>query len=647
MQYYTVSPIKIVRAEAESFTYAYDGKLLVGSVVVVEVGRSQLTGVVLSRVSKPDFAVKEIISILPDTPLPYPLLQTALWLSSYYRTHLATVWQTMLPRGLTKRRRAKSHTTTSLSQQKRIKNILTSDQTKAIKTIDSMPSGTALLHGITGSGKTMVYIELAKRARAESLSSIILVPEIALTAQLVDQFRNYFDNVVVTHSRQTEAERHRLWQTVLNSEQPLVVIGPRSALFMPVQKLGLIVIDECHEPSFKQEKSPRYSALRAAAILARHHKAKLILGSATPSISDYYVAQKNHYPIVAMPHPARSDTVKPTIQLIDMTKRTNFTRHHFLSDQLLETLDNTFVAGQQALIFHNRRGTASITLCEQCGWQAGCPHCFMPLTLHADQHRLTCHICGFKTRVPTSCPECRNANIIHKGIGTKRIESELAKLFPGKTIARFDADTETGQTVDQRYDELKRGDIDLIIGTQVIAKGLDLPHLRTVGVVQADAGLALPDFSASERTFQLLAQVVGRVGRSHYPTTVVVQSYQPSHPAIQNGLTQNYTDFYERTIHQRQNTNFPPFCHLLKLTCVYKTEAAAVKNAQKIAALLRRHTADGVEVLGPTPAFYERVRDTYRWQLIVKSPRRADLAALLAHVPPQHWHAELDPISLL
>jgi primosomal protein N' (replication factor Y) len=348
-----------------------------------------------------------------------------------------------------------------------------------------------------------------------------------------------------------------------------------------------------------------------------------------------------------MQRSARADTVEPTIDLVDMTKRGNFTRHPFLSNTLLEQLETTFAEGKQALIFHNRRGTASTTLCENCGWQSGCPRCYVPLTLHADQHTLRCHICDLKAPVPTSCPVCHHADIIHKGLGTKRIESELHKLFPDRTIARFDGDTASTDSVDQRYQDLYDGHINLIIGTQVIAKGLDLPHLRTVGVVQADAGLSLPDFGAPERTFQLLAQVIGRVGRSHHATQVVVQSYQPSHPAIQDGLTRNYADFYQRTLALRRHANFPPFCYLLKLVCVYKTEKSAVQNARKLASVLKQHAPSTVEVLGPTPAFYERVRDTYRWQLVIKSPRRQDLIDLLQHVPSAHWQFELDPTSLL
>lgn len=648
--YYNVSPTKIVRKDTEVLTYSSSVPLKIGQLVRIEVGSRQLTGVVMENVAKPAFTVKQITGVLYDKPLPEPLIATAKWISDYYQTHLATVWQTVLPRGIEKKRhqkRAKPLLSPHFLSDHDTKKTLSIEQELALQTIITMQPGTALLHGVTGSGKTLVYIELVKHMEESGHSSIILVPEIALTSQLVTAFAAHFNTIVLTHSRQTEAERHAVWQQVLMSNKPIVVIGPRSALFMPINDLGLIVVDECHEPSFKQEQAPRYSALRTGAILSGRHHAKLVLGSATPSVADYYLAKKAKRPIITMSRPARSNAVKPEVQLVDMTHRPNMTRHSFLSNQLLKSLETAFLSDGQALIFHNRRGTASTTLCEQCGWQADCPRCFLPLTLHGDQYQLRCHICGFQDRVPTSCPECQHADIIHKGIGTKRIEAELRRLFPSKTIARFDADTAIDQAVDRRYDELKRGKIDLIIGTQVIAKGLDLPHLRTVGVVQADAGLVLPDFAASERTFQLLAQVVGRVGRSHHSTNVIVQTYQPTHPAIQDGLSQNYMNFYQRTINHRQIGNFPPFRHLLKLTCTYKTEATSIKNSQKLAKILHQCAPATVEILGPAPAFYERVRDSYRWQLLLKSPRRTDLVDLLKHIPPVYWQAELDPISLL
>lgn len=645
MYYYEVAPNQIVRANSASFTYSSEVELGIGQIVSISIGKKTLIGVVIRRVEEPSYATKAITSVIEETPLPEPVVKLALWLSDYYATHLATVLQTILPRGLQKKRRERA-TQPHIATRDRTNIVFTKDQREALASIEAMTPGTALLHGVTGSGKTAVYIEAARQSLARGHSAIILVPEIALTSQLVDEFSHHFDDIILTHSRQTEAERHAAWREALTSQVPRIVIGPRSALFLPLAQIGLIAIDEAHEPSYKQEQSPRYSALRAASILAGFHQAKLVMGSATPTISEYYLAQHSHRPIITMSRPAREIT-KPIISLVDMTKRQNFSKHRFLSDKLLLQLEETFASGNQALIFHNRRGSASTTLCENCGWQAGCPRCFIPLTLHADSHHLRCHICGFHDKVPTSCPVCQHADIIHKGIGTKLIESELRKLYPTKTIMRFDGDSETGESVEEKYKELYEGTIDLIIGTQVIAKGLDLPKLRTVGVIQADSGLSLPDFGASERTFQLLAQVVGRVGRSHHPTTVIVQSYQPTHLAVVDGLNQNYEHFYTAIIAERRRALFPPFTYLLKLTCIYKTETAAIKNAQALARELRAGLPSTVQILGPTPAFYERQRDTYRWQLTLKSPQRSDLVAALDHLPPTHWQSELDPMSLL
>lgn len=646
MHYYAIAPTKIIRQDTSAFTYATSDALTPGALVVVPVGKTELIGVVMTEVVKPDFDVKPIARILDEPPLPLPLVQTALWMSRYYTTHLGTVWQTVLPTGLAKKRRA-SRPAAPTNAPNRTKKVFTDQQRRAIAAIADMAAGTMLLHGVTGSGKTLVYIEAARQAIADDRSVIVLVPEIALTAQLVAEFAAAFPRVIVSHSRQTEAQRHLAWQEAIRADEPIVVIGPRSALFAPVHDVGLIVIDECHEPSFKQEQAPRYSALRAAAILAQQHNAKLVLGSATPSVSDYFLAKRANRPIVRLTAPASPAAAPPTITVVDMTKRQHFTRHFFLSNELLAAMENTLDASQQVLLFHNRRGSAAVTLCQQCGWSAGCPRCFVPLTLHADRHQLICHICGQHSPVLTSCPACHHADIIHKGIGTKRIEEEVVKLFPNKKVVRFDKDAPDQQTVDALYNELKAGNIDIIIGTQVIAKGLDLPQLRTVGIVQADTGLSLPDFTAPERTFQLLAQAIGRVGRSHHRTDVVVQTFQPDHPAIADGIQQNYDDFYRRTIAQRRHTNFPPFTHLLKLVCSYKTEAAAIKHAKALAATLRSVATPHSEILGPTPAFYERVRDTYRWQIIVKSPHRHELATLTMHVPSGHWQYELDPVNLL
>ena len=643
MLYYEVSPLVMTHAKESVLTYASSTPLATGQLVVVEVGKKQVGAVVVRKTTEPSFTTKQIIRTLENHPLPAPLVQLNDWMSRYYVTHPAHVWRTMLPSGLLKNRRQSSSSDTP-PQRHTTALTLNPSQKQAIATILQKETGTHLLHGITGSGKTAVYIELAKHTVTAGRSVIILAPEIALTPQLIAEFTPHFSDVHVTHSTMTEAARHTLWRQILNSSTPQVIIGPRSALFMPVQDLGLIVIDECHEPAFKQDKSPRYSALRAAAVLSQFASARVVLGSATPLVTDYFLAQKTNA-VVTMPHLARPHAVTPQTSLVDMTKKPEFSRSTFLSNTLLEAITATLADGHQALLFHNRRGSAPITLCDNCGWSATCQRCFVPLTLHADQFVLRCHLCNTTERIPTACPSCGRADIIHKGIGTKRIEEDIRKHFPHATVARFDGDAKDG--VESSYQALYDGHIDIIIGTQVIAKGLDLPELRLVGVVQADSGLALPDYQSSERVFQLLSQVTGRVGRNEHPTRVIIQSYQPDHPSVQLGISQNYSAFYDWCLAERKRAMFPPYTHLLRLTAVYKTESAAVRAARSLAATLRRVLPTSVSLLGPAPAFYERVRDTYRWQIILKSPKRADLVAALELVPVQKWQSELDPISLL
>lgn len=648
MKFFEVAPLGIVRANSNFFTYHDEiSNVKPGQIVRIPVGKKESQGLILKEVKKPNYDTRSILSIIEPNPLPEPLIKTALWISEYYDTHLATVLQTILPRGLDKKRRTLKHVAQKELVRDRTKKVLNPDQKAAVTDIIDSQSSTILLQGVTGSGKTEVYKSLTQESLNKGQSTIILVPEISLTSQLVEEFSQSFKKTIITHSQMTEAQRHASWKEALEATEPVVIIGPRSALFMPASNLGLIVIDEAHEPSYKQESAPRYSALRAATMLAKYSDAKAVFGSATPLITDRYVAEAQGMPIIKLNQKARLDTKPTTVDVINMTKRDGFKQHRFLSDKLLKEIRANLSTGQQTLIFHNRRGSASTTLCENCGWTAECPRCFVPFVLHTDTHNLQCHICGVVEKIPSSCPVCNDASIIHKGIGTKLIESELKNIFPNAKIARFDSDNKNDETVASLYADLYRGDIDIIIGTQVVAKGLDLPNLRTVGVIQADSGLSMPDFAAAERAFQLLAQVIGRVGRDQRETNVIVQSYQPDNPVIKFGTKQDYEGFYNFALNERKNSNFPPFRYLLQLTDVYKTEQAAIKNAQSLARTLRQKLPKTIEVLGPTPAFYERQHDTYRWQLILKSPKRSDLVAALDHLPSTHWQYELDPQSLL
>ncbi|MBC7764446.1 primosomal protein N', partial [Microbacteriaceae bacterium] len=466
MYYYEVAPFKIVRATSGVFTYHSNTQLTVGLFVSIPIGKQSLTGIVTKQVSKPSYPTRPI-TIDPSLPkaLPSQLVSLSIWMSRYYASHLATVLQTVLPRGLSKKRHSREKTHSHATRD-RTHFLLNTDQQRAVAAIENSKSTTTLLHGVTGSGKTAVYIELVKHTLSQNKSAIILVPEIALTSQLVAEFTHHFEgSILLTHSKQSEAERHITWLEALMNEKPLVVIGPRSALFMPLASVGLVIIDEAHEPSFKQDQSPRYSALRVASVLAKLHGGKVVQGSATPLVTEYYYAEQADEPIVQLPKKARSDATDPTTTLVDMTKKIGFVRHRLFSDLLLNKIQIAIDEGHQSLIFHNRRGSASTTLCESCGWSALCPRCFVPLTLHTDSHRLECHVCGYKESVPTSCPICQSTDIIHKGIGTKRIESELRKLFPDARIMRFDGDTTKDNTVEKQYQALYDRAIDIIIGT--------------------------------------------------------------------------------------------------------------------------------------------------------------------------------------
>ncbi|MGD8374104.1 MAG: primosomal protein N' [Candidatus Woesebacteria bacterium] len=643
MYYYLIAPTVIIRKDEHAFTYHSQGKLAVGTIVKVSIGKKESNGIILKAVDKPAFKTKPIISTLSSKPIPKQLINLAHWISEYYSTPLPHVLQTILPTGLHKKRRSTNSTALHVTRE-RTNIVLNSEQAVALKAITNKKTGTLLLHGVTGGGKTQVYIEAAKNAQDSGRSSIILVPEISLTPQLVAEFSKHFNNIILTHSRMTEAERHMAWMEVLNNPLPVIIIGPRSALFMPVIDLGLIVIDECHEASFKQDQSPKYSALRAASVLAKLHKATAVFGSATPQIADYYLAQKTSNSILKIQHTAKK-AEPPVVSIIDSKKRDNHKEHHIFSDVLLASIRNSLADNQQIILFHNRRGTAPMSLCTKCGWTSLCAKCLTPNTLHADKHKLLCHLCGDQQNVPPCCPDCGFPDIAFKGVGTKMLESEIKKIFPKAIVSRFDADNNQDETLSAKYQDLYDGKINIAIGTQILAKGLDLPHLGVVGIIQADCGLNLPDYMSEERTFQLIHQISGRVGRNKNKSHVVIQTFQPSHPTIQLASRRNYDDFFATHIKQRQQQFLPPFAHILKLVCVYKTEANAIKAAQIMSTTIRKTWAN-VEVSNPVPAFYERLGGNYRWQILVKSNNRKTLVDITSDMPA-NWQVDLDPSSLL
>ena len=646
MNYYLIAPAKTFHDSDNTLTYASVEPLKIGHIVEIPLGKKTTVGIVSAKTSQPDFETKGILRLLYPEPLPKHLMKALFWLSDYYRCPLSAAVQAILPRGITKKRRVVKNTTDSISSQKATPNPLNAAQKDALKKINQCTANTIMLHGITGSGKTNIYIELAKQTLAQNQSVILLVPEIALTSQLVRNFQAHFSDIILLHSAQTEAVRHQLWQKALQATTPLVVIGPRSALFAPVLNLGMILIDEAHEPAYQQDQNPKYSALRLAAIMS-----KTILGSATPLVSDYYIC-KQHKAIVELNELAIKSNHQTEITLIDLKNRPNFTRSRLLSNQLIDSIQDSINNHTQSMIFHNRRGTAPLTICDHCGWQALCENCLLPLVLHADKYQMRCHTCGRNYPVPTACPECNNATIHHKGFGTKMLEEELHRLFPQARIARFDADTETSQQLSQIYDQVHDGDYDIIVGTQMIAKGFDFPKLSTLGIAQADAGLSLPDYSSEERTFQLITQVIGRAKRGHQNSRIFIQSFQPNHPIISHAIQADFTGLYNYLIQKRRQSSLPPYSFLLKFSLSYKTERAAISNVQKlnkkIIQYIHQHSLEQVYVTPPMPAFHEHTASGYTWQIIVKAKSRKDLLAIFDTIEKNpHLHYCFDPISLL
>lgn len=645
MNYYLIAPAKTFHETDNMLTYTSDTPLLPGQVVEIPLGKQQTIGIVVEKTQKPNFATKPILRVLYDEPLPKRLLDAILWLHDYYRCPLSSVVQAALPRGIAKKRRAAKE---NAAQKRQItpENPINAAQKRAIKEIEHSTANTVLLHGITGSGKTNIYIDLAQKTLAGAQSVILLVPEIALTSQLVSKFENHFENVILLHSAQTEAVRHQLWEKSLKATTPQVVIGPRSALFAPVKELGLIIIDEAHEPSYHQDQNPKYSALRLASTMSR-----TLLGSATPLISDYYVCNR-HKAVVELNELAVKSDKNAEIHLIDLKNRPNFTKNRILSNQLLESIQKSLDSHEQAMIFHNRRGTAPLTICDQCGWQALCENCFLPLNLHADRYQMRCHTCGHNFPVPTACPSCGNATIHHKGIGTKLLEEEVKKAFPKARVIRFDADTESELQLNKIYQQVHDGDYDIIIGTQMIAKGFDFPKLSTLGVVQADAGISLPDYSSEERTYQLINQVIGRAKRGHQNSNIFIQTFQPDHPIISYAVAGDYASFYKYLLHKRQQSSLPPYTFLLKLSATYKTERATIQNIQKlnkkVIQFVQQEQLPQVSVTPPMPAFHERTNSGYTWQIVVKAKSRQNLLKIFDAIDKNPYlHFDFDPISLL
>jgi len=646
-RYYLVGPLAYT-GEAGSFTYHYDEvELGIGQIVTIPLGRRSSHGVVMAAVAKPNFKTKSITGTVEANPLPAYLLELGAWISTYYSSSPSSVWSTMLPSGITKNRRELKarppKTAGGLPQL-----AMTDDQTAALQSIRTSQQSTHLLQGVTGSGKTRVYLELALEALRAGRSVIVLVPEITLTPQVVALFEEAFGEAVIsTHSKLTEAQRHAIWSAASGATalgKPRIVVGPRSCLFLPLHNLGLIVVDEAHETSYKQEQHPRYNAITVAAKLAGITGSRLVLGSATPGLTELFLAQAGRVNHVIMSRKA-NEIAHLDAKIIDLRNKDDLKLSKFIAQPLIDAVSATLAAGRQSLLYLNRRGSASSQVCGDCGHVSACPNCLLPLTFHADWMRLVCHHCNYRRVSEAVCPECGSMDVKLLGGGTKRIEAEVERLWPEARIARLDRDSATLAHIKEVYAGLKKGTIDILIGTQMIAKGLDLPRIDTVGVVTADTMLHLPDFGAAERTFQLLSQVSGRAGRGDRAGEIFIQTYTPDHPAIIAAATGDYTGFAATELEQRQLMGYPPYSYLLKLTVAGRDRASAVAEAEAFADALRRHA--GLVVTGPAPAFIETQGGRFHWIITVKAARRTALVQITTQLPGDHWTADLDPINLL
>lgn len=519
--------------------------------------------------------------------------------------------------------------------------------------IDSSGFETFLLAGVTGSGKTEVYLRCIERARQAGRGALVLVPEIALTPQTVARFRERFGEVAVLHSMLPANERALQYRR-LRSGEVQVAIGARSAVFAPVPDLGLIVVDECHESSYKQESSPRYHARDVAVMRASLLRIPCVMGTATPSLESFENVRRERFTQLSLPERVTAQEL-PTIEICDRRQESGRARANLLSARLVELMRETLDRGEQVVLFLNRRGFARHTQCPVCGFTLHCKECDIALTYHKREDRSLCHYCGAIHAVPTSCPECQHEGLRRRTPGTERIEETLAKLFPEVPVGRLDRDTaQSHGNLENILEEFRSGRTRILVGTQMVAKGHDIPGVTLVGVIDADLALQLPDFRAAERTAQLICQVAGRAGRGQIPGRVVIQTRQPDHYAIIAGQRQDQSLVYQREEAMRRALGYPPFGYLVRIVCEDPAEARAKETAADFARLVRNGSHEGVKVLGPAPAPLARLRSHHRYHVLIKSRTRTALreaaSPLLHH--RRKWSTtrvvlDVDPQSLL
>jgi len=517
----------------------------------------------------------------------------------------------------------------------------------------SAPADIFLLRGITGSGKTEVYLRALGEAVKLGKRGLVLVPEIAMTPQIIERFLSRFPGrVAVLHSELSLGEQFDEWWRIKNGEFD-VVIGPRSAIFAPQPDLGLIIIDEEHEWTYKQqENSPHYHTREVAVKLAEKTGATVVLGSATPDVESYYKALNGNYHLLELTARVTPDegSPLPEVEVIDLRDELKAGNLSLFSRSLHGSIETALENQEQILLFLNRRGAASFVECRNCGWVVKCKRCEVPLSYHFAEDRLICHQCNYHIKPPTVCPSCGSRRIKYLGVGTEKLEQETAQTFPQARILRWDSDVTGGHghSHEKIFAKFRAGEADILIGTQMIAKGLDLPGVTLVGVVSADIALNLPDFRAEERTFQLLSQVAGRAGRGPKGGKVIIQTYSPENYAIKAAASHDYLAFYRKEMAYRYQLHDPPFIRLARLVFTHSNDDRGREEAERIQRmLLRERDTKGISslsLIGPAPAYIYRLRGKYRWQLILRAP---DPSAFLSGlVFPRGWVIDIDPVGL-
>lgn len=489
-----------------------------------------------------------------------------------------------------------------------------------------------LLHGVTGSGKTEVYLQAIQHVLEQGKEAIVLVPEISLTPQMVTRFKGRFGSqVAVMHSALSKGERFDEWRKIQRKEVN-VVVGARSAIFAPFENVGLIIIDEEHETSYKQEEHPRYHTRDVAIYRGEYHKCPVILGSATPTLESYARAGKGIYQLLSMPD-RMNETKMPDVHIVDMREELHAGNRTMFSRQLKEEIEKRIERKEQVVLFLNRRGYSTFVMCRDCGYVINCPHCDIALTYHRKTEKLKCHYCSYEEKMPDKCPDCLSETIRYFGTGTQKVEEAIQEMIPAARVIRMDVDTTRRKGAHEKLlDKFGNHEADILLGTQMIAKGLDFANVTLVGVLAADSLLHLPDFRASEKTFQLLTQVSGRAGRHHLPGEVVIQTYTPDHYSVELAAQYDYQAFFEKEMLLRKTYNYPPYYFLTLVTVSHPNELKAMEVTKTISKLLIKHLSSQVRVLGPTPSPITRIKDRYRYQCMIKYKNEPEQRRVLQRV---------------